>query len=53
LNHRRSARPNTRVLPGSVTHRSLLCSMSYVCHNTMCTSQDRGVLARVLVELQS
>jgi hypothetical protein len=54
LNLRRSARSqHPRVLPGSVTHRSLLCSMSYVCHNTMYTSQDRGVLARVLVELQS
>ena len=39
------ARQHPRVLPGSVTHRSLLCSMSCVCHNTMYTSQDRGVLA--------
>jgi hypothetical protein len=31
------------VLPDSVTHRSLLCSMACVCHNTMYTSQDRGL----------
>jgi hypothetical protein len=32
--------------PASVSHRSLLCSMSYVYHDTMYTSQDRWVLQR-------
>jgi hypothetical protein len=45
----RSSNAPLCVQPGSGTHRSLLCTLSCVCHNTMYPSQDTGAAVRFWV----